>query len=105
LRELSEKLLSPGLLARSFLPLRLQAMLLLLAWPPWPRIPPAHGSLRLRATQLLLACLLVCLPTPLFSLYFPQLTCPLFSEQLPCPCSGTKMDENGAGLASVAYGR
>jgi hypothetical protein len=27
------------------------------------------------------------------------------SEQLPCPCSGTKMDENGAGLASVAYGR
>jgi hypothetical protein len=28
-----------------------------------------------------------------------------FPEQLPCPCSGTKMDENGAGLASVAYGR
>jgi hypothetical protein len=27
------------------------------------------------------------------------------SEQLPCPRSGTKMDENGAGLASVAYRR
>jgi hypothetical protein len=30
---------------------------------------------------LLLACLLVCLPTPSFSLYFPQLTCPLFPEE------------------------
>jgi hypothetical protein len=27
------------------------------------------------------------------------------SEQLPCSRSGTKMDENGAGLASIAYGR
>jgi hypothetical protein len=27
------------------------------------------------------------------------------SEQLPCPRSGTKMDENGAGLVSVDYGR
>jgi len=27
------------------------------------------------------------------------------SEQLPCPRSGTKMDENGVGLAHVAYGR
>jgi hypothetical protein len=27
------------------------------------------------------------------------------SEQLPCSRSGTKMDENEAGLASIAYGR
>jgi hypothetical protein len=28
-----------------------------------------------------------------------------FSEQLPCPRWGTKMDENGVGLASIEYGR
>jgi hypothetical protein len=27
------------------------------------------------------------------------------SEQLLCPRSGTKMDEHGAGVASIAYGR
>jgi hypothetical protein len=27
------------------------------------------------------------------------------SEQLSCPREGTKMDENGMGLASIEYGR
>jgi hypothetical protein len=40
-----------------------------------------------------------------FSLYGQHIRNLLISEQLLCPCPGTKMDDNGAGLVSVAYRR